>query len=461
MSLLTYYDILGVPQDATLEVIKKAYRKQTRATHPDTVQDDTTQHLFVLVQNAYTVLKDESKRAAYDAELRGSSVKPENDSRGHSDPEPQEEASWGEESTWDEAPGAPEQPPAQPEPVQTPYRPPMFMIPNVRPVDMKRVKSILAPLRKRHREYFWPVPKFSFPVLETIGWVFLAVAYAAAVWGDNMSPAIPAVVHGVLYVAAIKRWVNKKKIGLFLVMSMIPVGILYLCYKSLTLPEQDVRAIPFAVYGVMSIIGAMVLRQGLSRSAKKAGEDGLMSIESLKRRTFGRANQAQYLGMPGPDIVAERQVTELLHQFETVKGIRIVHNVGNVRDGWAQHALVYGNKVALVNGVPWGEGRYMYAFNGNIIGERVMFGYEPNLQSMSRPLVDNFAPVHKDIMEVRSWDIIVGDQQAIVAYENENDLPYHLASEYQALEQIVEWFMTEEKPVVNRVVMGAIVRLMS
>lgn len=62
-----YYDLLGVGRDADPETIKKAYRKLAMQYHPDRNPGDTTcEHKFKEISEAYDVLKDEDKRAAYD-----------------------------------------------------------------------------------------------------------------------------------------------------------------------------------------------------------------------------------------------------------------------------------------------------------------------------------------------------------------------------------------------------------
>ncbi len=65
------YQILGVPQDASLDDIKRAYRALARQHHPD-AQDAPagTSLLFRQVQEAYDVLSDSQRRAAYDRQLR-------------------------------------------------------------------------------------------------------------------------------------------------------------------------------------------------------------------------------------------------------------------------------------------------------------------------------------------------------------------------------------------------------
>ncbi|MBX6314725.1 MAG: DnaJ domain-containing protein [Isosphaeraceae bacterium] len=62
-----YYDILGVPRDATQDQIKKAYRAHARKYHPDVNPGDkNAEKLFKEGQEAYDVLSDPEKRALYD-----------------------------------------------------------------------------------------------------------------------------------------------------------------------------------------------------------------------------------------------------------------------------------------------------------------------------------------------------------------------------------------------------------
>jgi molecular chaperone DnaJ len=61
-----YYEVLGVSRDATNEEIKKAFRKLAFEYHPDRNREDGAAEKFKEVNEAYEVLSDANKRAAYD-----------------------------------------------------------------------------------------------------------------------------------------------------------------------------------------------------------------------------------------------------------------------------------------------------------------------------------------------------------------------------------------------------------
>jgi curved DNA-binding protein len=66
MEYKDYYKILGVTRDASQDEIKRAYRKLTRKYHPDVSKEQNAEQKFKEVGEAYEVLKDPGKRAAYD-----------------------------------------------------------------------------------------------------------------------------------------------------------------------------------------------------------------------------------------------------------------------------------------------------------------------------------------------------------------------------------------------------------
>lgn len=61
-----YYETLGVPRNASPEDIKKTFRQKARQYHPDVSQEPDAESRFKEINEAYAVLSDPQKRAAYD-----------------------------------------------------------------------------------------------------------------------------------------------------------------------------------------------------------------------------------------------------------------------------------------------------------------------------------------------------------------------------------------------------------
>jgi len=66
MEFRDYYETLGLARDVAQDEIKRAYRKLARLYHPDVSKEENAEQKFKALGEAYEVLKDPEKRAAYD-----------------------------------------------------------------------------------------------------------------------------------------------------------------------------------------------------------------------------------------------------------------------------------------------------------------------------------------------------------------------------------------------------------
>src|SRR5713226_8814099 len=83
MAKQDFYDILGVSRSADADELKRTYRKLAMQFHPDRNQSDkSAEQKFKDINEAYDVLKDDQKRAAYD---RFGHAAFDNNSRGPGD----------------------------------------------------------------------------------------------------------------------------------------------------------------------------------------------------------------------------------------------------------------------------------------------------------------------------------------------------------------------------------------
>lgn len=72
----THYATLGVPATASAADIRQAYRKLVWLTHPDRTPDPAAHEQYLAVNEAYEVLNNPARRAAYDAALQWRATAP-------------------------------------------------------------------------------------------------------------------------------------------------------------------------------------------------------------------------------------------------------------------------------------------------------------------------------------------------------------------------------------------------
>lgn len=72
--MATYYQILDVDNNATLEQIRRAFRKKAKECHPDISNDSDSKERFQKLNEAHQVLTDANKRRLYDIRLKNGIV---------------------------------------------------------------------------------------------------------------------------------------------------------------------------------------------------------------------------------------------------------------------------------------------------------------------------------------------------------------------------------------------------
>ena len=66
MAKRDYYEVLGLQKGASVDEIKKAYRKMAKKYHPDINKDPGAEERFKEINEANEILSDPEKKALYD-----------------------------------------------------------------------------------------------------------------------------------------------------------------------------------------------------------------------------------------------------------------------------------------------------------------------------------------------------------------------------------------------------------
>lgn len=74
--LPSYYDVLGIPKDATSDEIRRAYRELSRKSHPDLNPLPGAKTNFLTVQEAFETLSDTIRRREYDRRIEENPLEP-------------------------------------------------------------------------------------------------------------------------------------------------------------------------------------------------------------------------------------------------------------------------------------------------------------------------------------------------------------------------------------------------
>lgn len=102
----TYYEILGVAEDATEQQIRDAYRARARTVHPDTGGSTVD---MAAINSAYRVLQSPHRRATYDAVLardRAAATAGGDQDAGTTEPPPTSSPTWGRSTGWGDPSGS-------------------------------------------------------------------------------------------------------------------------------------------------------------------------------------------------------------------------------------------------------------------------------------------------------------------------------------------------------------------
>lgn len=82
-----YYDLLGIKQNASIEEIKKAYKRMMMKYHPDRNKSKEAEKIAKAVNQAYHILGDPVRRQDYDFQLNFVTIPKQDYTKGYATPQ--------------------------------------------------------------------------------------------------------------------------------------------------------------------------------------------------------------------------------------------------------------------------------------------------------------------------------------------------------------------------------------
>lgn len=445
MSNITHYDILEVSKDASKEEIKAAYKEGIKITHPDR-HGGKGGHLFILIEEAWRVLGNDELKAQYDASLDQPSNNPNSP---ESPPEPQ----WGEESLWDED--------IQESETTSTYPPASYSS-----------ASIPQPEHDVHETSWINKPQLSLPetfapknpsLLLNIGLILITVASWAGAYVLLGPWALVFIVPSLLLAAYIRAqhvlgWqINLPAFGV--------VGGVIAGWQLLETVTRNSSSAEYLQY-FFFVISFLVLPMFTAYKWRKYLEHKRLikesfTMEQAKWKVLGKpgngiTDAVDDTGRATPAIgqVAEQMTGDVLESLLKIPGVRIFHGLrfpGNATND-VDHAVIYGNKVALVESKLWNSGEYAWNNRGEIVRDG---GYRDINATTQFPLaVKKYANALPDarvggflLIHSKTPDGVFTDNTYFEAASG-----IGIVTPQMAIETIGKWFLEDESKenIVNR-----------
>lgn len=409
----THYEVLGVDNDATDQQIKAAYRKLARLYHPD-ANEGKQSHLFSLVNQAYDILQDESKRSQYDSYLRGETrFEPTSDEGNYTSSAPQQKDHYDEHGV-----------------LRSPR------------VDIEDI-VVAAPL---HPEVIVP---------EVYGRKSLAVSsfIAAAAWvalgtyamltSTMWAFAIP----GVLSLLVSLRFALTRGgvILMTLLTSLAGISVIVGLLSILQTTKFNI-ALGCALAATAVISTALFARQIRVNKLARKDTNLALSVDTAKGLIFDYPAAGLHDAMDKFDsdklekgIMGEMMTADALEVLLDIPGVRIIHGMQFPGSDTADvdHAIICGNKLALVDSKLWKPARYAWGHYGEITtngGRR-----EGNISHFPHA-VEGYRSAFPEL-QVAGWILIHPHSDPDkFSFDNENAQDVYLGDAEGTIRSIASWF---------------------
>lgn len=344
-----FYEVLGVPQDATPEQIKDAHRRAMRIYHPDvhTGNQADAVRMAVLLNEAQAVLMNPISRERYDATLRGDATP----SAAAEQQETSFEDAWGEDAEWEEVlddevldddpmPASPPSPSSPPPGSSPPTSMGWFDEASALKDAPVRVVTSWVGLRV--------------PLLVAAGAVLVAVV--VSLFAPSTGIAYPSIVASLVWAGAgfvlgavVTTFLTKDTSKLQPVRH--PLFVVVLLPVTAALVAMLLLGFNTVSANVVNAAGAFAIGFVVTHAlyAHRALEDVVAAASLRKNTTFGRLP-----GRVSPDLLDRN-----IHALYVIPSVRVMRN--SLDRGLFSHAIVNGTRVAFVRAVVGPRGVYRWS----------------------------------------------------------------------------------------------------
>ncbi|MGW7686439.1 J domain-containing protein [Kribbella sp. NPDC054772] len=424
MSGSDHYEVLNVERTATTAEIKSAYRKLVRQVHPD---QGGSAALFRVVQEAWTTLGDDHRRAAYDRELAGKS-------------------------------GAASEPP----PYEPPrYEPPRHDPPSYEPPRAEPQEDTTAP-----EVPFEPVgllsavPRFGrwrvVAIVLPLAWLIVVtgpLVIAAVTNPEYLLYTLPLLCLGVAGLP--RQWRFRIPFGRLMNRFGILVAVAFLATLVIAYSHLDTttRVLLFALLGGFLLVRLVGWRRSIALDLDRAVD----KYAAYEANIWGRPGEplvddGYSTPLPPSEVLRTRRTALLLERVLTVPSAKLIHapRIGGLT---VDHLLLAGSRVAVVASVVGPPGAYSVDAYGSVLRNGQPFGGAP-------ALTDGMSAWERFLKgtQVRGFLVVlpVSDGQSGITTVSAPDAAVACLSPQAAVAEITAWLQPEGNIVDRRLLYGVL-----
>lgn len=351
MSGSDHYEVLNVERTATTAEIKSAYRKLVRQVHPD---QGGSAALFRVVQEAWTTLGDDARRAAYDRELAGKTSEPPPYEPPQYEP-PQHEPPQYEPNPNEPPRSEPREDPAAPD---VPFDP-------------------AGPLRAVPRFGRWRVVA----IVLLLAWLIVVagpLVIAAVTSPKYLFYGIPLVCLGVAGLP--RQWRLRIPFGRVLSRFgvLVAVALLATIVVANSL-DTTTRISLYALLGGFVLVRLVTWRWSIARELDRAVD----KYSAYEANIWGRPGEplvddGRLPLLPPSEVLRVRRTARLLEEVLNLPAAKLIHTprVGGLT---VDHLLMAGSRVAAVASIVGPPGTYSIDVYGSVLRDGRPFGGAPAL----------------------------------------------------------------------------------